>query len=218
MVILVLGILLSLVILAIPQVFDMAQRTKSLSNLRQIHTLHQLWLQDNNHRVDVFRGGSGIVRSWGWQIWLGEYTQDKSVFFAPSRPPRSATGFDGWHTYGMNLSRVGPVNVDKAEGDNYSDFTENIETGIMRIYYNRIEDSANYLLFAETSLISNPDLGFMRFENARSSWNSGGIRLDSDGNALGVFLDGSAMRIDPDRLRQLGFTRVLDSENNPVSL
>ena len=212
------AILLSILLIAVARVTDSARRVESISNLRQIHMLHQLWIQDNNNQVEVFRGGSGVIRAWGWQIWLGGYTKDRNVFFPPSTPPASSNSFDGWHTYGMNLSRTGPVDVTKPTGDNYSNFTENVETGIMRITYNRIENPANYLLFAETRMISNPDLGFMRFENAWASWNSGGIKLDRDGEALGVFLDGSAGRIDQDRLRQFGFTRVLDSENNALNL
>ncbi len=216
----VIGVLVSILLLSVSRVLETAQRFSSIGNLRQIHLLHQLWLQDKDYQVDVFRGGSGVVNAWGWQIWLGGYTQDQSVFFAPSRPPRT-TGpgqFDGWHTYGMNLSMTGPVDVTLPQGDHYSNFTENVEVGIMRINYNRIEKPADYLLFAETSLISNPDRGFMRFENARAAWNSGGIRLDRDGQALGVFLSGNAGRIDQDRLRQLGFTRVLDGDNKVMDL
>lgn len=197
-VIAIIGILAAILIPVVGSVRDRANAAKCLSNHRQTGTAFLMYLNDNDYRSALARGGTAAGQHL-WPRMLEEegYTDAREIFFCPSIPFSNET--DNPYDYGAWAWRVG-IGLNLFDNDHGQvESMRGYTTLVMN--YNLVETPSRYLLFGDSA----DGQRLQRFRIlSRSDNSNGAIHLRHGNQANAFFLDGHVEAADPKRLGELG--------------
>lgn len=202
-VIAVVAILAALLIVAIGSVREAALDAKSASNLRQIGAALNLYVNDNKGEImpraaNADEVDEGESRFWTGALYGGGYLEDKEAFYDPSFPP------------------FGPENSERAE---------NFETDIQQTFGMRgwIKPGTDQPQYSRrqpkrVSVIDNPGEFFIVADSIWLNWMAQGygispnhsnqkVRLNDEGTATALFMDGHVEEKPADYFLELGETQ-----------
>ncbi len=228
-VIAIIGILAAILIPVVSAVRDSARASRCIGNLRDLTLALNLFLEDNEGRIDVHSAsgdGSEDVPHWAQRLENDGFLDNRAVTVCPSEHPYSweqireeAPGRHNFRVYGMNMITTAPPLVG---GTDYAEAGSVVGAG-HRLNANAVRDPSRYFTFVDSVMpgdydpYNSPGNGSQRYQ-IRGWQPSGldGIQMRHGGSANMAFLDGSVRTMGRQELRQIGFLGYVDENMNNV--
>ncbi len=210
-VIAIIGILAAILIPVVQSVRESARASQCISNLRQNAGLFHVYLNDNNNRAAVARGGNNASQYiWGKVLENEGYLDNRWILYCPSLPfshevdDPHAPGYGAWEwrTYGMNVFDT-----------EYGQFEDWRGLQAFVVNYNAVREPSRYLLFADS--VDSQELQRFRIHQ-RSDNVNGTVHLRHNNRANVAFLDGHVEAADAARLGNIGLESGQDGNFNTV--
>ncbi len=226
-VIAIIGILAAILIPVVSSVRESARASRCIGNLRALNIGLQLFLEDNNGRIQVWGGGSGGTEGWQWYHRMTNegFLDDGDVTLCPSQHPYYWDDEAGhpvhFRVYGMNMIQsTSPLSGNR-------DYFEasSVDGSLFEMNANAVRDPTRYFTFVDSVMPGDFEPaaggggGSQRYQ-IRNWQPTGldGIHARHNDRANMAFLDGSVRVMGPRDLRQLGFIGYIDGEMNNVSM
>jgi prepilin-type N-terminal cleavage/methylation domain-containing protein len=205
----IIGVLAAIIFVTIGVARGKANHAESVSNLRQIGAALQLYISDHNGLIMPRAEASDAIGQNDYRYWHADlyslgYVPDKSVFYDPTFPPYNPENSSRASNFSGDIQAIFGMRDWIKPGADLPLTSRRLDKPVAVV-----QDPANFFIIADSIWLSWETQGYGISPNHTNQK----VRLNEQGTATALFLDGNVQEMPADYFLNLGESQGEYSEN-----